>query len=521
MEEECCALPKNGRRDLPSPNGRLRILILGNPECLADSTELLKSLTLIGYSIAVMGAVADPPIEGDEREARGLRKIWLDEIRGRVQDSPPDLVIQTTDSPELLKRITHLMPPHTRILDSFVLRIVKGLKEMSGQLAVARSRLQLIKEVLMSGPGISLMVVDEDLEILEINNAILERARMSAKDCIGKPCHWVLSKGMKPCHCRGDYCVAQEALRTGRSVHTMREGSRASDSEDYFTVSAYPLGTDDRGKDNVLVIWKDITRSMTQVLNEQARDMQETFFETLRKDKMAALGQLAAAAVHEINNPIQGILTFAKLMRQSFDKESLDPEEMEKFRSYLDLIGSESARCGQILRNLLSFARLGNLEKTAFDLALVVDEVLMLVRHRMSLHGIEIKAKIGENLLPLWGDRSQVKQALLNLVMNSMDAMPTGGCVRVTADMDQERDHIKIRVIDTGTGIPRALQSNVWEPFVTTKEMGRGVGLGLSVVYGIVTQHGGSVDMHSEENLGTVFTLSLPVYVHEQRREGP
>ncbi|MDQ1240750.1 MAG: two-component system, NtrC family, sensor kinase, partial [Thermodesulfobacteriota bacterium] len=394
--------------------------------------------------------------------------------------------------------------------------------EISGQLEATRTRLQtveLIKEVLMSGPGISLMVVDEDLEIVEISNSILERTKMALEDCIGRPCHWVLKKGLRPCHCSGDTCIAQEVLLNERSVHTVKEAGSREDSHRYFTVSGYPLRRDEDGKRNVLIVWKDINQEMTQVLSRQAQNIQQSFFQTLQQDKMVALGQLAAAAVHEINNPIQGILTFAKLMRQSFNKDSLNATEFEKFRSYLDLIASESARCGQILRNLLSFARMDKIEKSPVDFNPAVDEVFMLVRNRAELQGVTLVRRTADDLLPMFGDRGHIKQALLNLIINAMDAMPNGGVLTVSAQMDSDREKIRILVSDTGVGVPKSLHGSIWEPFVTTKAQGKGVGLGLSVVYGIVTQHGGTVDMQSEENRGTVFGMNLPVYKREDETQ--
>ncbi len=498
----------------PSLPRTLKVLVVGS-ESDKHVGDVLQSLANIGHEIVHVHSIqlAAGAIEGVAEDA--LADVVVQEIRQYVREAPPDLVIQTKDQPELFRLLCQIVPPKTRLLDSLVLRIVKGLKDISGQLIATRTRLQtveLMKEVLTSGPEVSLMVVDEDLKIVEISNSVLERGKMVLADCIGRPCHWVLRRGVKPWDCAGDRCIVREVLQTGKSVHTVREATTKHDSKYYFTVSAYPMKTEGQEKMNVLVIWKDIHREMTRVLDQQAQDIRQNFSHILERDKMAALGQLAAAAVHEINNPIQGILTFAKLMRQSFDKDSLDPEELDRFRSYLDLIAGESARCGQILRNLLAFARLDNMEKTAFDLHQLLDEIFMLIHNQASLQGITLERRIADDVSPIFGDRGRIKQALLNLVINAMDAMPRGGVVTVEAHMEGDNDYIRILVKDTGVGIPKGLQGSIWEPFVTTKAVGKGVGLGLSVVYGIVTQHGGTVDMQSEENKGTVFGVNLPVF---------
>jgi len=501
-------------------NKRLNVLVVGS-ESDKHVGDVLQSLTNIGHEIVRVHSIplAAGVAAGASNDA--VTVSVFQDIQQYVKESPPDVVIQTKDRPELFRLLVEIMPPNTRILDPLILRIVKGLKDISGQLLAARTRLQtveLMKEVLTSGPEVSLMVVDEDLKIVEISNSVLERGRMVLADCIGRPCHWVLRKGAKPCDCAGDRCIAREVLLTGKSVHTVKEATTKHDSRYYFTVSAYPMKTEGQEKMNVLVVWKDIHREMTRVLDQQAQDIQQSFSHILERDKMVALGQLAAAAVHEINNPIQGILTFAKLMRQSFDKDSLNAEEIDRFRSYLDLIAGESARCGQILRNLLAFARLDNMEKTAFDLSRLLDEIFMLIQNRASLQGITLERRIAHDVLPIFGDRGRIKQALLNLVINAMDAMPHGGAITVAANMEGNNEYIRILVKDTGVGIPKGLQGSIWEPFVTTKAVGKGVGLGLSVVYGIVTQHGGTVDMQSEENQGTVFGVNLPVFKGSQEQ---
>jgi len=275
---------------------------------------------------------------------------------------------------------------------------------------------------------------------------------------------------------------------------------------------------DERGKNSVVIVWKDVTKGMGPVVDGQVRSIREIFLHYLHQDKMTALGKLAAAAVHEINNPIQGILTFAKLMRRSLEGDSLPEQELPKFRTYLDLIARESARCGQILRNLLSFARQGDLRKSRFHINPLLDEIVLLTRNRMELQGISLCRDIDEKVPPLYGDRNQIKQAILNLILNSVEAMPKGGIISVAADPDPDTRSVRISISDTGSGIPEDLKRSIFEPFVTTKQDGKGVGLGLSVVYGIVTQHGGSIRLESEEDKGATFILNLPAFSQDREK---
>ena len=333
---------------------------------------------------------------------------------------------------------------------------------------------------------------------------------MSKQDCISRPCHWVMKHYMECCEEKGEFCLAQEVLRSGRPVHTVREEKDPGKQMEYYMVSAYPLRQNELGKKSVMMVWKDITPGMTSVLDRQARNMRADFSHLLHQDKMIALGKLAAAAVHEINNPIQGILTFAKLMRNSLDSESISDSDLEKFRTYLDLIANESSRCGQILRNLLSFSRQNELKSSSIRLTGLFNELELLLGNRMDLQGITLYKNVPENLDPILGDRDQLKQVLLNILLNAIESMADGGTISISADQHIVDGYMRIQIQDSGVGIPHNVQDKVFEPFFSTKRESKGVGLGLSVVYGIIAQHGGTIEFESEEGTGTTVIITLP-----------
>jgi signal transduction histidine kinase len=239
--------------------------------------------------------------------------------------------------------------------------------------------------------------------------------------------------------------------------------------------------------------------------------MRENFSAFLQRDKMVALGKLAAAAVHEINNPIQGILTFAKLMRNTLDQGQPSDADIASFKTYLDLIVTESARSGEILRNLLSFARRGDLQRGRVDVHKLFDEVALLLGNRLDLQAISWNASLAEDLPVIEGDKDQLKQGLLNILLNAIDAMPDGGAISVSAQPDATHEHVRITIEDSGPGIPPEIRDKIFEPFFTTKSQGKGVGLGLSVVYGIVTQHGGTIELDGGDGQGAQVVLVLPV----------
>ncbi|MGO9566879.1 MAG: sensor histidine kinase, partial [Desulfomonilaceae bacterium] len=211
------------------------------------------------------------------------------------------------------------------------------------------------------------------------------------------------------------------------------------------------------------------------------------------------------------NNPIQGIVSFAKLMRQSFDKESLTREEMERFRSYLDLISAESERCGKIVQGLLSFARKKNLRKSAVDLTKIFEDIALLIGNRMKIQGISLRIEKPRITPIAHCDGDQIKQALLNIILNSVEAMPNGGLITVSTEPSPDEKSLIMRIQDTGPGIPENVRSKLFEPFFTTKKDGHGTGLGLSVVYGIMWQHGATIEVESTKEKGTTFIVSLPI----------
>ena len=492
--------------------GRLKVLIIGRKDAIDKAPQILKTITPMQTHLDLIGvACLDefdlselPPIPGNISVFKDYEEV--------IRQTPPDLVILTTDDRNIFRRLLDILPRHARVLDDFCLQTFARLKQVSGRLGTTERRirdLELIKDVLTSGSSVSVMIIDADFKVLDIDNEIPNRLKMAREGCIGRGCHWVIHRRMEPCYKRGGECPAADVFRTGLSTHKVSVEPREDGGLRYFTVSAYPLGTHARGKKCVLIVWKDVTKGLTPLFDRQVRTLKASFSRVLHEDRMAALGKLAAAAVHEINNPLQGILTFSKLMRSTLDSGPLEQDTVERFRTYLDLISEESARCGKILKSLLSFARLDSLERKSFDLNPVVDELLLLIGNRMELQAITLSRKVPVPFI-LEGDRNQIKQVLLNLSLNAMEAMSEGGELSISAALSAAGNNVKISVSDTGRGIDRSVRENMLEPFVTTKEEGRGVGLGLSMVYGIVTQHGGSIEIQSEENRGTTFVVSLP-----------
>jgi two-component system NtrC family sensor kinase len=245
-------------------------------------------------------------------------------------------------------------------------------------------------------------------------------------------------------------------------------------------------------------------RRLEQQFADQAR--------LLQQDKMIALGKLAASVVHEINNPLSGILNYLRLMIKIMGRGALSADHQQKFKDYLTLMESETNRCSQIVSNLLAFARQSQLDFAPIHLDDLLTKSLMLSAHKLALQNINVKTILDVKVPAVLGDHNQIQQCVINLIFNAIDAMPSGGTLTLQSAFNTAAKLVEIRVKDTGCGISKEDLPYIFDPFFTTKKEGKGIGLGLSTVYGIMERHKGSIEVESEPGHGSVFTLKLPVH---------
>jgi two-component system NtrC family sensor kinase len=227
-------------------------------------------------------------------------------------------------------------------------------------------------------------------------------------------------------------------------------------------------------------------------------------------EKMAALGKLAAIVAHEINNPLAGIATYARLLRRQHEREDGSSDLSEEHTRALKLVETEAIRCGTIVRNLLMFSRAPGAHFAVADLKPVAERCLMLARHKADLQEVTIESACAAVVPEVECDTAQIQQVILALVMNAIEAMPEGGTLTIGLRADPDADGVVLEVRDNGCGIPVEALPRIYEPFFTTKDQGEGVGLGLSVVFGIVERHKGTIDVLSEPGRGTLFRVRLP-----------
>ncbi len=268
----------------------------------------------------------------------------------------------------------------------------------------------------------------------------------------------------------------------------------------------------------IFVIFTAFVGVLTAVLidrvdeeREIVRRLRQSQEQLIHAEKLTSLGQMAASIAHEINNPLAGVLTYAKLLTKKVAGDTFGKEEA---LDYLSKIESEVSRCSRVIRNLLDFARQTEPHFKLVDINQVLEQVLTMVGHQAQLQNVEVVKEFSSFLPKVMADFDQLQQIFTNLTLNAIQAMPGGG--KLTLRTSAENSQVKVDVQDTGCGIPKENLSKLFTPFFTTKEKGKGVGLGLAVVQRIIERHKGRIQVQSEAGKGTTFSVYLGAHDGEK-----
>jgi two-component system NtrC family sensor kinase len=257
------------------------------------------------------------------------------------------------------------------------------------------------------------------------------------------------------------------------------------------------------------------TKTLEQRVEEKTTELKRAHEHVVHVERMASIGKMAAVVAHEINNPLSGILTYAKLIRKWVGTGQTEREKRGEAIECLDLIATESRRCGDLIKNLLSLSRTAPMNVQSTDLNAVIDRCLLLVRHQLDLVNIELRLDLKKNLPLAPGDPTQLEQVFIALITNAIDAMPRGGTLWIENELINDGAEIEIKVRDDGTGIAPDVLPHIFEPFMTTKEDGHGTGLGLAIARGIVERHKGRIEVQTDLGRGTTFIVTIPTEISE------
>ncbi|HEX8653233.1 MAG TPA: response regulator [Pyrinomonadaceae bacterium] len=368
-------------------------------------------------------------------------------------------------------------------------------KEVERRTAEAEAQRRFTEAIIDSLP-ISLYAIDRNYRIVAWNrNRELGGQGIPRRAALGRRIFDVLTKQKREVLER----EFRRAFETGHIERIEQETTTPDGETRHWLVSKIPMraeGTDEVS--HVITVGEDIT---TRVEANRA---------VARAEKLAAVGRLAAGVVHEINNPLATISACAEALESRVREGAFDSSpEVEDLREYLGLIRNEAFRCKSITNGLLDFSRTRAASLQApVHLPDVINSAARLIAHQRRGDSIEILVDAADDVAPVSGDEGQLQQAVIALATNAIDAMPEGGSLSLRAR--NEDAHVLVEVSDTGVGIAPENLTKIFDPFFTTKEVGRGTGLGLAVCYGIVTDHGGRLNVQSTVGVGTTFTISLP-----------
>jgi two-component system NtrC family sensor kinase len=493
----------------------INLAIVGGGRACKYFLDLLRSESFTYLKINIVGVCDINP------EAEGLvlareRGIYTtNNFQDLFKIKNLDSIIELTGKEDVLLEIIRLRPIDVGVLEHNIGRLMRKLFEVDQRLRSAEEQLVLEKnfsDFLIQQSTGAIVILNTDFEIVETNEPYLKAVNKPKEEVIGGFCYKISHGYNVPCSSsRPDMkCPLVETLRTGRSAHVIHEHPEPGGHFKFCNLVTYPLRNQHGEIYRIIEVWRDITEQLSYRWNKQVKELKSDLQKLVQEDRMISLGKLAASCAHEINNPIQGLLTFSDLMQDILAEGKPDSEELERFKRHLSFMSKELERCGNIVSGLLSFSRETPREFKEIDLNDVLNSVITLTRHKMELRNVDLTARLYPGLLMIRGDDRELQQCFLNLIFNAIEAMPVGGQLRIISKLKRDEKNVRVEVRDTGYGISKENLEHIFDPFFTTKGEGKGTGLGLSIVYGVIKNHKGKINVNSKVGEGSSFVLEFP-----------
>jgi two-component system, NtrC family, sensor kinase len=444
--------------------------------------------------VSAMGAVHSPPRPERTTEVAGLDRVPEDGRSCRL------ILEHEGTRVGLLDVRASLSDDQTGVLAivADVLAPFLASQELSEDLAgevAAQSREieehRRFTSLVIDSLPVGLYVIDRNYRI-QIWNRKRETGTQGLRrdEVVGRPVFDVLTRQSAE-ELRAQF---DRVFRSGEIQQSELEVTRGGETR-YFRLSKIPMRLEGDEISHVITIGEDVT------------DWRSIQIRILQAEKLAAIGQLAAGVMHEINNPLATISACVAAIEGRLPAAS-------GAREYLEIIDKEVDRCSRIVDGLLDFSRPKGSAKTIVDLNVLVDETLFLLKHHRRFKRLAVVRELAPEVPRTRGNAEQLIQVFMALMLNAVDAMEQGGVLTVrSGDGGDRGDEVVVEVEDTGVGIPQDDQGKIFEPFYTTKPPGRGTGLGLSICYGIVQDHGGRIEVESAPGRGSVFRVYLPAAV--------
>jgi len=518
MNEKNQTAKKNPDKSNFSPNTiahTINLAIVGGGRACKFFLDLLLSESFTYLKINIIGVCdINPEAEGLVL-AKELEIYTTNNFQDLFKIKDLDSIIELTGKKEVLLEIIRLRPKGVGVLEHNIGRLMRRLFEVDQRLRSAEELLVFEKnfsDFLIQQSTGAIVILNTDFEIVETNDAYLKTVNKSKEEVLGGHCYEI-SHGYKvPCSSsRPDMkCPLVETLRTGRSAHVIHEHPEPGGHFKFCNLVTYPLRDQNGEIYRIIEVWRDLTEQLSYRWDKQVKELKSDLQKLVQEDRMISLGKLAASCAHEINNPIQGLLTFSDLMQDILTEGKPSSEDVEQFKKHLAFMSKELVRCGNIISGLLSFARESPKEYKEIDLNDVLNSVITLTHHKMELRNVDLTTRLYPGLLMIKGDDRELQQCFLNLIFNAIEAMPGGGQLRIISELKRDKKNVRVEVQDTGYGISKENLEHIFDPFFTTKGVGEGTGLGLSIVYGITKNHKGKIEMNSKVGEGSSFVLEFP-----------
>ncbi len=451
----------------------------GRPR-VAKGTVLLERLEA-GQAVDVDQGLADAP----QLVASGLAWLFPCRVKGEViavlgvgrKDGLDPLNSEEVDTLKTLAA-----QAATAIMNG---QLYRSLAEKADELRGLKDYNENILESLDSG----IVVLDLDFRVVRWNRAMEGLYGRARQDVLGQPLASVFPEAFLEAM-RGSLVVGDhDQIAHVYKLHLPTADGRSQ----MVNLAVAPFQASPGERCGTILILDDITARIR--LEEQLQ----------HSDKMASVGLLAAGVAHEVNTPLAGISSYTQLLRGQLDEA--DPRQQ-----VLDAIEKQSFRAAKIVNGLLNFSRSSGTEFDRVDVNKVLADVLALVEHQLDGSRIRVRRELARTLPAIRGNENRIQQVFFNLILNARDAMPSGGWLTLRTHADDD-ETVVVEVCDTGHGIRREHIRRIYDPFFTTKGIGKGTGLGLAVSYGIVQEHGGAIFVASDPGQGTTFQVALPALV--------